>query len=217
MDFRKLFDFLHRLNNHNNKDWMDEHRKEYQSLRDDYLHWLEQLEIKFAQVDPDYTTTGAKKALNRINNNLLFHPNKPIYKDHFGAGLDKKPGASDFYIHLGINESFIAGGFYKPKKEHLDSIRAAIDYDGEELEKILQKPSFQKTFGEMLEIDPLKTSPKAYASDHRFIHYLRRRSFVVSRDLTEKEIFSADFQQKLVKYYLEILPFRQYLNHAVSV
>lgn len=41
---------------------MDEHRKEYQSLRDDYLHWLEQLEIKFAQVDPDYTTTGAKKS-----------------------------------------------------------------------------------------------------------------------------------------------------------
>lgn len=217
MDFQKLFNFLTDLNKNNSKEWMDDHRKEYHQVRDEYIEWLNELDIKFAKVDPDYHPTTGKQAINRINNNLLFHPNKPIYKDHFGAGLDKEKGTGDFYIHIGINEKFVAGGFYKPKKETLDSIRAAIDYNGEELKKILNKPSFKKTFGELLEVEPLKTAPKGYSKDHEHIDLIRRKSFVVTHDLTEKEIKAKDFQDNLVKMYSEMLPFRHYLNHAVTV
>lgn len=217
MSFYSLFEFLRELNQNNHKEWMDEHRGEYEKVRDFYIEWLNEMDIKLAKVDPDYSPTTGKEAINRINNNLLFHPNKPVYKDHFGAGLDKEKGKGDFYIHIGINGSFVAGGFYRPKKEILDSIRAAIDYNGEELEKILQKKSFKQSFGGLIEDEKLKTSPKGFSKEHRFIELLRNKSFVVQHDLTQKEIQQDDFQDKLVQIYKEMLPFRNYLNKAVTV
>ena len=217
MSFYKLFDFLQDLNTNNNKEWMDEHRKRYHEIRDFYIDWLNQMDIKLSKADPDYSPTTGKRAINRINNNLLFHPNKPVYKDHFGAGLDKEKGKGDFYIHIGINESFVAGGFYKPKKEILDSIRAAIDYNGEEFVKILNKKSFKETFGGLMEEEKLKTSPKGFHKDHKYIDMLRNKSFAVLHEFTQKEILDDKFQDNLVRVYKEMLPFRNYLNHAVTV
>ncbi|SDS05462.1 DUF2461 domain-containing protein [Gramella sp. MAR_2010_147] len=217
MDFKTLFNFLRELNKNNNKEWMDEHRKEYYEVRDFYIAWLNQLDIKLAKIDSNYAPTTGKQAINRINNNLLFHPNKPVYKDHFGAGLDKEKGKGDFYIHIGIKESFVAGGIYKPKKDRLDNIRAAIDYNGEEFKKILNKTSFKETFGGLMDAEKLKTSPKGFSKDHEHIELLRNKSFAVMHSLTQKEILKDDFQEKLIDIYMEMLPFRNYLNNAVSV
>ncbi|GAA4315825.1 DUF2461 domain-containing protein [Pontixanthobacter gangjinensis] len=217
MSFNKLFQFLRDLNKNNNKEWMGEHRNEYHEVRDFYINWLNELDIRLAKIDPDYSPTTGKQAINRINNNLLYHPNKPVYKDHFGAGLDKEKGKGDFYIHIGINENLVAGGFYKPSKEILDSIRAAIDYNGEEFKKIINKKSFKETFGGLIEEEQLKTAPKGYSQDHEHIELLRNKTFAIKHDLTQKEVMQPDFQDKLVEIYQEMLPFRHYLNHAVTV
>ena len=44
MDFHDLFDFLEQLQQNNNKEWMDDHRKWYKSLRTEFLHWLDDLD-----------------------------------------------------------------------------------------------------------------------------------------------------------------------------
>ncbi len=217
MSFSRLFEFLRELNKNNSKEWMDAHRKEYHEVRDFYIRWLNELDIQLSRIDPNYSPTTGKKAINRINNNLMFQPNKPIYKDHFGAGLDKEKGKGDFYIHIGINENFVAGGFYRPSKDRLDSIRAGIDYDGEKLTEILNKPSFKTNFVELIDDEKLKTAPKGYSQDHRHIDLLRNKSFAVKHDLTQKEIIKDDFQEKLIEIYKEMLPFRKYLNHTVTV
>jgi uncharacterized protein (TIGR02453 family) len=199
---------------------MDDHRSEYHAVRDWYISWLNELDAELGKADPDYHSTTGKRAINRINNNLMFHPEKPVYKDHFGAGLDLSDNGKqgDFYIHLGINGSFIAGGFYKPKKEVLDSIRDALDYNGAELKKILSKSSFKNTFGELIDDgDSLKTSPKGYSSDHEHIELLRRKTFAVQHEITQKEVIQEDFKSKCVEIYKEMLPFRNYLNKAVTV
>jgi len=212
-----MFEFLRDLNKNNHKEWMDKHRNEYYEVRDFYIQWLNEMDIKLARVDPNYSPTTGKQAINRINNNLLFHPNKPVYKDHFGAGLDKEKGKGDFYIHIGINESFVAGGLYKPKKELLDSIRAAIDYNGIEFKKIINKDTFKQFFGNLMEDEKLKTSPKGYSKNHEHIDLLRNKSFAVLHSFTQKEILKNGFQEKLVNVYEEMLPFRNYINNAVTV
>lgn len=217
MNFKALFDFLKDLQKNNHKEWMDEHRKRYHEIRDAYLKWLMQLDVELSEIDPDYYPTPKKKILNRINNNLLYHPNKPVYKDNFGAGLDKRPNTSDFYIHIGINESFLAGGFYKPKPNTLKSIRDAIDYDGENLKAILEKPSFKSCFGGLMEDEKLKTSPKGFSKDHEHIDLLRNKSFAVMHELSKEDILNDNFKHHIKKVYLEMLPFRRYLNKAVSV
>ena len=217
MNFQELFDFLEDLNRNNSKDWMDANRKRYEKVRDAYKKWLQEMDLMLAEVDSDYYTTLPGKAINRINNNLLYHPNKPVYKDHFGAGLDKRPKTGDFYIHLGIEEKFIGGGFYRPKSDLLRSIREAIDYNGEELVEIIEKPSFVKMFGGLYEDEELTNAPKGFDKTHPHIELLKKKTFVVMYELKLDDILSPKYKELVKEVYLEMLPFRRYLNKAVTV
>ncbi|AWX43166.1 hypothetical protein HME9304_00153 [Flagellimonas maritima] len=217
MSFYELYDFLRDLQKNNSKEWMDENRKRYHQVRDWYIEWLNEMDMKLGKVDENYYPTSGKKAINRINNNLMFHPEKPVYKDHFGAGLDKAPNTGDFYIHLGTSESFIAGGFYRPSSKLLSSIREAIDYNGDDFKKIINKKSFKNMFGGLMQDDMLKMAPKGFSQTHKHIELLRHKSFAVSCAVTQKEVQNNNFQDGVVEIYKEMLPFRRYLNKAVTV
>jgi len=218
MDFNNIFQFLTELQENNNKEWMDVNRKWYQQTRNSFIHWLDHMDVELAKIDPNYFPTSGRKGINRINNNLLFHPNKPIYKDHFAAGLDQRSKQGDFYIHIGINECLFAGGYWKPDRTILKSIREAIDYNGEELKKIINKKSFQNTFGGLLEDkDMLSKAPKGYSTDHKHIDLLRLRTIAVMHHFSKKDMLQDDFNEKVIEVYKEMLPFRRYLNQAITV
>ncbi len=217
MDFEELFHFLTKLQKNNNKEWMDANRKWYKSLRNNFIVWLDELDYTMAQLDDEYYPTPGKKGINRINNNLMFHPHKPIYKDHFGAGLDKAPNSADFYIEVGVKQCLLAGGFWRPDARILRSIREAIDYNGEEFQAILDKPSFRKSFGELYEDEKLTNAPKGFTNDHPHIDLLKNKTFAVVHDLSKDDVLNPGFNEKIKQIYLEMLPFRRYLNHAASV
>lgn len=217
MNFKNQIRFLKALNKNNSKEWMDANRKWYKEVRDDYIGWLDEVDLTLAAIDDEYYATPGRKGINRINNNLMFHPHKPVYKDHFGAGFDKRPNTGDFYIEIGIKESMMAGGFWRPDSKTLRSIRDAIDYDGEELKKILGKKSFKDTFGALYKDEKLKTSPKGFLRNHRHIDLLRNKTFAVEYSFSNKEVLQDDFKEKVISVYKEMLPFRRYLNRAITV
>ena len=217
MNFKLLFSFLSELKENNTKDWLDANRKQYLRIKDEYCLWLNELDARLQDIDPEYYPTPGKRAITRINNNLMFHPNKPIYKDYIGAAVDRRPNTGDFYFHLGVSECFIAGGFFRPAAAILKSIREGIDYDGEALEKIINSPSFKKTFGELDTSENLKTAPKGYAKDHRHIKLLRRKSFEAYHEFDREQVFLEGFMDKVIQVYIEMLPFRRYLNQTASV
>ena len=217
MEFAPLFTFLEKLQRNNNKLWMDQNRSEYQSLRKQFVQWLDKLNLRVAELDPEYYNTPGKRGINRINNNLMFHPEKPVYKDHFGAGLDKAPGTGDFYIQIGVESSMLAGGLWRPPSKTLASIREAIDYNGDELVNIIRKKSFVDVFGDLYEDERLKTAPKGYRSDHPHIELLKNKSFAVAHMLDRAQILDPGFEDYIIAVYMEMLPFRRYLNHAITV
>lgn len=217
MDFKKLFDFLEALAKNNSKLWMDNNRKRYREIREEFILWLDDVDQTLAGLDQYYYPTPGKKGINRINNNLMFHPNKPVYKDHFGAGLDKAPGTGDFYIQIGINESLLAGGIWRPEPKALRSIRDAIDYNGEELLKIINKESFKTSFGSLYVDEKLKSAPKGFTKEHPYLNLLQHKSFGVVYLLTKEQVLSDDFKESIIDVYKEMLPFRRYLNNALTV
>ncbi len=217
MDFQNLITFLKKLQKNNNKEWMDANRKWYKEVRDDYIAWLDRVNAKLMAMDEEYYDTPGKKGINRINNNLMFHPNKPIYKDHFGAGFDKRPNTGDFYVEIGIERAMFAGGLWRPDPKRLRSIREAIDYDGEELKKILNKKSFKTLFGGLYEDEKLTNAPKGFPNDHPHIDLLRHKTFAVATDFSSKVVLDGGFEERLIETYQEMLPFRRYLNKAVTV
>ncbi|GMN09301.1 hypothetical protein MTsPCn9_02430 [Croceitalea sp. MTPC9] len=217
MDFKNQINFLKELQKNNTKEWMDANRKWYHEVRNDYIAWLDTMNTKLTVIDDEYYDTPGKKGINRINNNLMFHPNKPIYKDHFGAGFDKKPGTGDFYIEIGIERCMFAGGLWRPDPKRLRSVREAIDYDGEELKKILAKKSFKNLFGGLYEDVKLTNAPKGFSNDHPYIGLLKNKTFAVATEFSTSEVFKNNFEQKVINAYKEMLPFRRYLNKAITV
>ena len=217
MDFTNLFTFLEALQSNNNKTWMDANRKWYHDVRNDFVLWLDDLDHSLAQFDPEYYPTPGKKGINRINNNLMFHPHKPVYKDHFGAGLDKAPNTGDFYVQIGVNECLLAGGLWRPDPARLRSVREAIDYNGEELMQILGQPDFKKRFGGLYEDERLRGTPKGFSASHPHLNLLQNKSFAVTYPLSKAQVLSKDFNELIIKVYLEMLPFRRYLNEAITV
>jgi uncharacterized protein (TIGR02453 family) len=217
MSFYQVFNFLRDLNQNNHKEWMDENRKRYEENRDFVIEWANDLMVKIAKADPDFKPVTGKKAISRINNNLLYHPDKPVYKDHFGVEMNLSGGPSGFYIQLGLSHNFIGGGIWSPTKDQLEKIRGAIDYNGEELKKIIEKKSFKDTFDGLSEQDKLKTAPRDYSQDHKQIDLLRFKRFATMVGITQKEITSDDFEKKVVNYYKEMMPLGKYLNKAVGI
>ena len=216
MGFPEIYDFLERLQANNKKEWMDANRKEYQQLRKWFVAWLDQMNDRLAALDPNYTDTPGKKGINRINNNLMFHPERPVYKDHFSGGLDQLSKQGDYYVHFGVSESLIFSGYYHPGSEVLGKIREAIDYNGDELRKIIANKQFKSFFGGLwAPEDKLTNAPKGYAGDHPHIDLLKLKNFGIEYSLKRKQVFEPDFEDRVVEVYMAALPFRRYLLQAV--
>ncbi len=196
---------------------MDEHRDAYREVRSFMLEWIENLDSRLQKIDPDYAPTPANKAITRINNNLVYQPNAPTYRNYIGTELNKGKRKISFYVHVSIKRCFIDGGFYRPASDILKSIREAIDYDGEEFKKIIGRKSFVDTFGSLDDEDTLKAAPKGFSTNHPHADLLRLKSFTVVHPITQQEIMADGFTDKVVSIYQEILPFKQYLEQAVSV
>jgi len=211
-----LIDFLLELSENNSKEWMDENRSYYLDMRAYWLDQVQQLLTRLSKYDPSYEHLEPKKTIFRINNNRVFHKDKPIYKDHFAFDPTPKDHPS-FYLHVSPFSPFIGGGYYNPNPDILKKLRAGIDYDGDKLKKIINSQRFKKAFKGLSQDDMrLKTSPKGYSKDHRHIDLLNRKSFTTVKRLTQKEILSSEFHDIVEKAYRDMLEFNKYLTKAAE-
>lgn len=217
MDKRKIFSFLSDLRDNNDKAWMDENRPRYHEAKDIWLNEVTRYLNRLAQHDPEFEHLPPKKTIMRINNNNVFHPDKPTYKSHFGFDPYKGRNRPAFYLHVSPDGCFLAGGLWHPDAEPLKLVREAIDYDGEALKKIVSTSAFTAFYGGLeADADALKTSPKGYGKDHRHIDLLRRKNFTVMRELTQAEVLAPDFVDTLEEGFILMNPFLAYLRRALA-
>ncbi|MEL6354800.1 MAG: DUF2461 domain-containing protein [Cyanobacteria bacterium J06627_28] len=216
MSFHAAITFLRELNKNNSKEWMDEHRDEYEQTKAFLIGWIEALNKKLANVDDDYCVIPGKDALTRINNNLLYHSDLPTYKDHFGIALDSPKDNGSFYLHIGLNGSFIGGGYHRLASKILSNIRDTIADSGDQLQAIITQKSFAEFFTVLEDADKLKTAPQGFSQDHEYIELLRLKSYTVKHSITQKEIMSDDFTDIVIDAYKKMRPFLDYLNKAAK-
>ncbi len=214
-----IFNFLRDLSNNNSKEWMDENRSRYETAKERWIEEVRLLLQRLSKHDSYFDGISPKSTLMRINNDIRFNPNKPIYKDYFTFSPMKK-GEPIAKIHLstGISWSFLGGGLYKPEKAELKKFRDAIDYDGDEFLEIINSKDFQGFFGGLSEdVDKLKTSPQGYPNDHEHIELLRYKSIIAQAKLTQKIVVSDGFVDYVEEAYLKLRPFTDYLIKVISV
>jgi uncharacterized protein (TIGR02453 family) len=210
--------FLEELSLNNNRDWFQKNKKWYEESRDKFLFLTEVMVNEIRKFDPEVPALSPKDCMFRIFRDVRFSNDKRPYKTNFGSFVAKggrKSMYAGYYFHIEPNESFLGGGIYMPPAEPLKAVRDYIAENGEELVKIINEKNFKKTFPEMYN-DQLKTTPKGYSTDHKYIHLLRYKSFIFSRRLTRDEVIGDDYIQKMVQTFKTLYPVNQYLNEALE-
>lgn len=217
---KQIISFLKALKANNSKEWMDNNRSEYHTAKDNWLDEIQQILRRLSVHNQAYfSLLKPKDTISRINNNRRFNQNLPVYKNYFTFSvMDKSDLFSPLHLSIGAESSFVGVGYHSPEKEQLQSIREAIDYDGQELQDILEEKSFVDFYGGISDYSKkLKTSPHGYSNDHKYVDLLRYKSFVVSRNLSEGEFLSDQFIDIIERAYLVSQPFRAFLKKATSV
>jgi uncharacterized protein (DUF2461 family) len=63
----------------------------------------------------------------------------------------------------------------------------------------------------------LTNPPKGYTKDHPYIELLKNKSFAIQKPLNKKSVLYSKFKDNILETYKVMLPFRKYLNKAVTV
>lgn len=210
-----IFKFLEALQQNNSKEWMDANRKWYEDTKSIICSVFDPILEDLKLIDPRIITPSARKGLNRINNNLMFHPDRPTYKDHFGIGFGFGKGLADFYIHLGVDETLVAGGLWHPPVDKLKLLRSEIDYEGDRLREIIDQPQFQEYF-ELFQEDKLTNAPKGFDKTHPHIDLLKMKSLGAWRNFSRDDFYASDFKELILESYQILEPMLDFINVAIS-
>jgi uncharacterized protein (TIGR02453 family) len=218
MNVKPLLEFLKKLEKNNHKEWFDAHKKEYDALRKEWISFIQTVITGAATFDPDIAHLEAKNCIFRINRDVRFSKDKSPYKTNFGASMSKGGKKSEmcgYYIHLQPGECFIAGGAYAPMPEKLAAIRQEIDYNHEEFKKIVSSKSFREHFGS-LSGEQLSRPPKGYEADNPAIGFLKHKSFLAYKKISDKEAMSDAFEKEILKIFRAVKPLNDFLNTAID-
>ena len=211
--------FLAKLKKNNNRDWFEANREAFEIAKSEVAETVTHFIAGFSKKEPAIATLTAKDCVFRIYRDVRFSKNKSPYKTNLGAYISpggKKSIQAGYYLHFEPGGSFIAGGMWMPAAEELRKIRQEIDYNGEELKKILSNKKFKDLFGGLDAEHRLKTTPRDYSKDHPDIDLLKHTSFICWHSFSDEEVTGKDFAKKLIRSATLLQPFNTYLNTAIS-
>jgi uncharacterized protein (TIGR02453 family) len=218
MDFKALLSFLKNLSKNNNKAWFDTHKKEYDTLRKQWVEFVAQTIEQTGNFDQDIAMLEPKNCIFRINRDVRFSNDKSPYKNNFGMSLSKGGKKAEFcgyYLHVQPGACFLAGGAYMPMPDKLAAIRQEIDYNLDEFLAIINHKSFKKHFGS-LSGEKLQRPPKGYDTDNPGIALIKHKSFLAEYKITDQDLVDEDFPQKMMEVFKAMQPLNEFLNRAIS-
>jgi uncharacterized protein (TIGR02453 family) len=214
---QSTMDFLSDLKMHNEREWFMKNRKRYDDAKSNFETFVQAVIESLAEYDPILKGLEAKSCTYRINRDIRFSNDKTIYKTHLGAFIvkgGKKNGDrfAGYYFHVepGGN-SMIAGGAYIPPMPWLTAIREKIDEQGSDLLKIIENKEFTGYFGK-LEGETLKSAPKGYSRDHPYIEFLKLKSYLVTKMISDREVVSRDCFDLVIMASRAMKPLNDFLN-----
>lgn len=211
--------FLSRLKKNNRREWLEEHRDEYENAKREMKQLTGEFIAGISKTDISVQGLTPEKCMFRIHRDVRFSKNKSPYKTNMSASVSpggKKAISAGYYVHIEPGNSFIAGGIWMPPGEELRKIRQEIDYNGADLKAILSDRKFRSMFGGLDDEHVLKTAPKGYPKDHPDILLLRHTSFICWKRFDDAEVIGKGFTNRLVKSSTLLTPFIKFLNTALD-
>ena len=209
---RKVFKFLNDIKSNNNREWFNTNKQIYKRS----LEQIQNFTIDLVELMNSHDKIENYKIF-RIYRDIRFSKNKTPYKNNFGISLvrEKPYLRGGYYLHIKPSDSFSAIGFWKPEKRDLLRIRKEIELDGKEFSDVTSSKLITRKWGDLIG-DSLKTCPRGFSNNHKYISLLRRKSFLFKKNYTDQEVISKDFINKLNQDFLVTRMFLDYMSNILT-
>jgi len=218
--------FFKQLAAHNNKEWFEAHRDDYENnVREPMRDLVEELDVRFARFAPEIGG-DPKRSMFRINRDIRFSKDKSPYKTNAGCwfhhrsatrhvGSEASEGSGGFYFHLQPGESFIGAGVWMPPRPQLNKLRDTIAEKPQPFIRMVE--ALPKRFGGLSDESALKRMPRGYSEDHPAAKWLKYQSFTTGRSLTDAQVTSTKLPALLEREYEAMLPLVRWVNGAFGL
>jgi uncharacterized protein (TIGR02453 family) len=212
----ELFRFLRGLARNNSRDWFQANRASYESaVREPCLRFISDVGPRLRGISrhivADARPSGG--SLFRIYRDTRFSKDKSPYKTHAGMYFPVRGGKDvhtpGFYLHLEPGTCFAAAGLWHPDAAALAKVR----------ESIVAGPGRWKKAraGLALQGDSLRRPPRGYDATHPFIEDLRRKDFITSERLSDREVTSPRFLSGFVAHCRKMSPLPRFLTEVLEL
>lgn len=213
-----IFQFLKDLTANNNREWFNEHRDEYEAARTDFENFLSLVITRISLFDDSIRGIQPKDCTYRIYRDTRFSSDKTPYKTHFGGYINakgKKSNHCGYYVHVQPGSCMLAGGSLCLPPNILKALRQSIYDNIDEYRSIVEDPEFKKFFPVIGE-DWLKTAPKGFPKDFKYIDYLKPREFVCSYNVPDEFFLATDILDKTEETFRQFKRFADFLNYTID-
>ena len=210
--------FLSELGDHNNREWFNENKARYELAHANVKEFVEEMIHHLSRFDPQVPAdVKVSKCIFRIYRDVRFSKDKAPYKSWLAAGISadgRKLEGPEYYLHIEPKKTFIAVGYWLPKKEHLNAIRQEIDYNYAEFIDVLHQGGWE--VADLYSEDKLKRPPAGYAGDNEAIEILKLKSFILFKYLSDEEISHPFALEKIIETCQRTLPFKEFIHNAIN-
>lgn len=212
------FAFLEQLKLNNEREWFQQNKELYDDAHKNVKEFVEGLIIQLSKIDPYINLDiKASKCMFRIYRDVRFSKDKSPYKNWLAAGISidgRKLDGPEYYIHIEPNKSFIAVGYWQPKKEHLDAIRQELDYNYNEFLNSLEEDGW--SLADLYDSDKLVRPPAGYTADNPAIETLKFKSFIIHKNISNIELIKENSLVTVVDIFKKTQFFKKFLHEAIE-
>lgn len=213
-----IFRFLKDLAANNNREWFNEHRDEYETARTEFESFLSVVIARISLFDKSIRGIQPKDCTYRIYRDTRFSSDKTPYKNHFGGYINakgKKSNHCGYYVHIQPDSCMLAGGSLCLPPNVLRALRQSIYDNIDEYRSIVEDPNFKRFFPIIGE-DWLKTAPKGFPKDFKYIDYLKPREFVCSYNVPDAFFLAPNMLDKTEETFRQFKRFADFINYTID-
>ena len=220
MNTKPIFHYLQELSENNNREWYHLHKAEYKEANAQFEALIQELIFELGKQDESVLHLVPKDLTFKLVRDTRFSrdksPYNPSFRAHIGP-MGKLPVPVGYYLMIKPgNGSFLGGGLFADMfKDATSMIRDYIAANGEEWEKILHDPEFQKEF--VVQGSKLKNVPAGYDREHPQAEFLKFKSWYLEYPIKDEIVADGKlFLTEAVRLFQIMKPFNDFLNQALK-
>ena len=220
---KDLTRFLADLGKHNDKEWFAENKARYEeSYLEPAREFIRAMEPRLAKISKHLTADDRKSggSMMRIYRDVRFGKDKRPYNEHlsmvFHHAVGKKVPAPGYYLRITAEGATLGAGIWQPETAAVAKIREHIVKSGAAWKKARDDAAQKRAWGKLVG-ESLKRPPRGFDAEHPLIEDLKRKDFVLFREVSAASVSRKDFADKTAEAYAKAKPLMRFVCKSLDL